>query len=233
MPGARTTLLASIAAAATSACAPVTAPIHFHLPGAAASPMSLAALEGRLQEDAVVGPLRVAARAGLAFIEIRIHNTGADEVLIDWSGSSFIAPPGRPHAMVTAEWLMDAQTSAMPLPEVMFRDPGSMVAIAALWGPGAPAAHMPPTALHMQQQPFQRIGPGAEHVAVLYPAEHVVAVGWHMHAGAPLLCDASPAATLPVALTLRWHGTTGWRVDQLAGTLPVGTARLVEAPRIP
>jgi hypothetical protein len=224
MPGIRT-MLVSVAAAATCACAPVAAPIHFHLPGAASSPMSLAALEGRPLEDAVLAPLHVAARVGLYFIEVRIHNTGPDEVLVDWSGSSFISPSGRPHALVTAEWLMDQQERSMPVHEFTYGDPGYMAWTARLRGPGTSAAHMPPTALHMRQQPLQRIGPGAEHVAVLYPAEHIAIVGLHMDAGAPLLCDASPAATLPVGLTLRWHGTAGWREDALSGTLPLRTAR--------
>jgi hypothetical protein len=89
-----------------------------------------------------------------------------------------------------------------------------------------------PTSLHMKQQPLQRIETGAEYLAVLYPAEHLVAGEFRLHPGASLLCDALPAETLPVGLRLRWHGDAGWSVNELAGTLPVRTARRGRAPLI-
>jgi hypothetical protein len=226
MPGPRTMFLLTAAVAGIGACAPVAAPVHFRLPGAPGLPISGAELEGRQQEQVVLGPLHVAARAGIYLIEIRIHNTGADDVLLDWTGSSFISPSGRSHALVTEEWLLDGRDRSMPLYGVMRGDAADVASSTVpLRVPGAPAAHMPPTGLHMQQQPLQRIGPGDVHVAVLYPAEHVIDAGFRMHAGTSLLCDASPTASLPVGLRLRWHGATGWRTDQLAGTLPVRTAR--------
>jgi hypothetical protein len=230
--GHRTMFLISAAVAGTCACAPLAVPIHFRPPGAASLPASRAAMDGSHPEDAVLGPLHVAARAGADFIEVRIRNTGADAVLVDWNGSSFISPSGRPHGLVTTEWLMEGSTHSMPVFGAATGDARGVTSAAPLWGPSAAAAHMVPTSLHMKQQPLQRIEPGAEHLAVLYPAEHLVAGEFRLHPGVSLLCDASPAETLPVGLRLRWHGVAGWRVNELAGTLPVRTARRGRAPLI-
>jgi hypothetical protein len=212
------------AVAGSGACAPVTVPIHFRSPGAASWVVPGAALDGPHQENAVLGPLHVAARAGADFIEVRIRNTGADAVLVDWSGSSFISPSGRPHALVTTAWLMDGHDRSMPVFGVTSSDAGHRASTAPLRTPSVPA-HMPPTWLHIKQQPLQRIEPGAVHVAVLYPAEHFVVGEFRVHSGTSLLCDASPAATLPVGLRLRWQGAMGWRVNELVGTLPLRNPR--------
>jgi len=199
------------AAAGAVACAPVAVPIHFHPPSSS----------GAHQDEAVLGPLHVAARAGADFIEVRIRNSGAETVLVDWSGSSFISPGGRHHALVTSEWLLDGQGRVMRLAGVPTAHQGDMAWTASLWHPDARAVHLAPASLHVEQQPLQRIGPGAVHVAVLYPAEHVAAGQFSMQTGASLLCDASPAATVPMGLALRWHDAAGWRVSELAGTVPV------------
>jgi hypothetical protein len=230
--GPRTMFLITAAVAGTCACAPVAMPIHFRPPGAASMPVSAAALDGSRQEDAVLGPLHVAARAGVDFIEVRIRNTGADAVLVDWNGSSFISPSGRSHGLVTTEWMMEGSTHSTPMFGAAAGDARGVTSAAPLWSPSAAAAHMVPTSLHRKQQPLQRIESGAEHLAVLYPAEHLVAGEFRLHAGVSLLCDAAPAETLPVGLRLRWHGDAGWSVNELTGTLPVRTARHGRAPLI-
>jgi hypothetical protein len=225
MPGSRILPVVVAAAAGAVACAPVAVPIHFHHPNGSDSAISGQALSDPHQEQAVLGTLHVAARAGADFIEVHIRNTGTEVVLVDWSGSSFISPAGRSHALVTSDWLMDgAGGRFMQMAGIPTAAPGDM-AWAALQGyPNTLAVHLSPTQLHLAQQPFQRIGPGAVHVAVLYPAEHVVAGEFRMHASASLLCDASPAASVPMGLSLRWHDAGGWRVGELAGTLPISRA---------
>jgi hypothetical protein len=225
MPASRILPALLAAAAGAAACAPVAVPIHFHHPSGSVAPNSGQAPGSPHQEEAVLGPLHVAARAGADFIEVRIRNTGAETVLVDWSGSSFISPTGRAHALVTSEWLMDGPGSRfMRRAGVPAADPGDMEWTASLWHPNVLATHLSPTPLHLDQQPFQRIGPGAVHVAVLFPAEHVVAGEFRMHTGASLLCDALPAATVPMGLALRWHDAAGWRISELAGTLPTTRA---------
>jgi hypothetical protein len=223
--GPRTMFLITAALAGSCACVPVTTPIHFRQPGAASLPVTAAAMDGSQHEDVVLGPLHVVARAGVDFLEVRIRNTGADAVLVDWNGSSFISPSGRPHGLVTTEWLMEGGTHSMPVFGAATGEARGVTSAVPLWGPSAAAAHMVPTSLHMKQQPLQRIEPGADYLAVLYPAEHLVAGEFRLHPGASLLCDASPAETLPVGLRLRWHGDAGWSVNELAGTLPVRNAR--------
>jgi hypothetical protein len=224
MTGPRSMLLVA-AAVGSGACAPIAVPIHFHSPGAASGSLPAAPSEGQQQEDAVLGPLHVAASAGADFIEVRIRNAGSVAVLVDWSGSSFISPTGRTHALVTAEWLMDGRERAMPLHSVTADGRGYAASTAVLWDAPATAAHTAPTSLHARQQPLQRIMPGAVHRAVLYPAEHLVAGALYLHAGTSLLCDAKPAERLPVGLSLRWHDGSGWRLNEIGGTLSVRPAR--------
>jgi hypothetical protein len=217
-------LLVTAAAVCTGACAPVMMPIHLHSPGMA--------LERSSGEESVPGPLHVTARAGADFIEVRILNTGVHVVLVDWSGSSFISPTGRWHALVTAEWLMAGQ-------DRLARQTGGQTGeqrgdswVHHLWGAGEAAAHMVPTSLHLTRQPLQRIEPGTVHLVVLYPAEHLLAGEFRTHPGTSLLCDAAPAAMLSIGLNLRWHSGTSWRVNELAGMLPVRNERRGATPHL-
>jgi hypothetical protein len=226
MPSSRIMLAVLAVTAGTSGCASVAVPINFSSPEVTNwRSTGESEPEGADQQDAVLGALRVTARAGADYIEIRIRNTGAEAVLVDWSGSSFISPSGRGHALITAEWLVAGQggpTTQLGIEPGMV---GEMVSAAPLWRPGPAATHGSADALHMKRQPLRRIEPGTLHVAVLYPAEHFGAGSFRMHPAASLLCDASPAATQPVGLSLRWHGAAGWRVDELVGTVGFRTAR--------